>query len=403
MDDKDCVAVFNDQDPAGTGGTKHQGVIQKLRGPLSQLRVDVIRQAFGQLPLNNSAAVDASAVHAKYQAEMHPDVRAGIISDEEAVDEFCDTFELDTEDHAVTEKGFTNYYLNVSAMIDDDDDFADLLRSCWGLSAKDPPPMSFKQKADGSYVAAPAAAQHHGNVIAWKHEAGMLENIAAEKSMKRTGAGSARTQKSSFALSHDAQGATAAEKPLMGKGGKKRIPNNTGNLVRMSLRVDANDLPPTIPQSPKQQPQDDDGDMVAGSAGRTRHPQGVSENKTLSPYAMRNLGTESPFGQDSYASSPSPSKSSRSSGNAASFRETSSPSKRGGSANLMSLRDHMDSPTTSSSPSKFRSSPKPKSLRDQLSPKSKSLRDQISPKSKSLRGQVTSSPKTKSLRDQVGL
>ena len=72
--------------------------------------------------------------------------------------EFNDTFELDTDDMAVTSKGFEEYYMNLSAMIASDDDFLDLLRGSWGLSSSDPAPNNFKQKADGTYVAAPAAA-----------------------------------------------------------------------------------------------------------------------------------------------------------------------------------------------------------------------------------------------------
>ena len=57
LEEKDCVAIFNDQDPAGTGATRYGGIIAKLRGQVSKSRIDVIRQAYGQLPKNNVANV----------------------------------------------------------------------------------------------------------------------------------------------------------------------------------------------------------------------------------------------------------------------------------------------------------------------------------------------------------
>jgi Ca2+-binding EF-hand superfamily protein len=323
MDEKDCVAVFNAQDPAGTGATNHQGIIQKLRGPMGQSRVDIIRQAYGQLPKNNAAAVSADTLQARFQANMHPDVRVGKMRGSQAVTEFNDTFELDANDLAVTAKGFENYYSNLGAMIDSDEEFADLLRSCWGLSSKEPPPMNFKQTADGTFVAAPAAAQHHGNVIAWKHEAGILEKSAVKSGVRKTGSGF--TQKSSFTLSHNAVGDTAVEKPLFGKGGKKRM-GNSADLVRQALKVDARKLAPTGGVMTRTQTvgsateESDSFGPAAGSVSVARHPHGVRENRTLSTFAQKHSGTETPYG----VSSP-----------------TEKGPQSGGGTKVMSLRDHI--------------------------------------------------------------
>ena len=205
---------------------------------MGQSRVDIIRQAYGQLPKNNAAAVSATLFKLD-SGEHAPRCKMGKMRGSRH--EFNDT-ELDANDLAEPAKGFENYYSNLGAMIDSDEEFADLLRSCWGLSSKEPPPMNFKQTADGTFVAAPAAAQHHGNVIAWKHEAGILEKSAVKSGVRKTGSGF--TQKSSFTLSHNAVGDTAVEKPLFGKGGKKRM-GNSADLVRQALKVDARKLAPT--------------------------------------------------------------------------------------------------------------------------------------------------------------
>ncbi|RLN56343.1 hypothetical protein BBJ28_00001539 [Nothophytophthora sp. Chile5] len=108
-----------------------------VREPMNERRQLVVRVAFDALDRMGSGELDAVDVAAAFDARRLPEVLAGRKTDREAYAEFLDTFGLTTErqrERRVSFDAWERYYANVSATIDEDDHFEQLMRNAWHLS-----------------------------------------------------------------------------------------------------------------------------------------------------------------------------------------------------------------------------------------------------------------------------
>ena len=83
-------------------------------------RRNLVSQAFGKLDKNGNGTIEFDDLKDVYNARMHPDVKAGKKTEQEALLEFLETFEAhhnsqtgDVPDNIITKDEFMEYYQNV--------------------------------------------------------------------------------------------------------------------------------------------------------------------------------------------------------------------------------------------------------------------------------------------------
>ena len=135
-----------------SGDIDYDEFLRIIRGPLSLNRQKILKQAFIKLDLNGDGVVTLDEIRRnflyflnlieKYNAKLHPEVRAGKKNEEEVLIDFLDTFEQhhalltgdqSARDGNVTWDEFLEYYNNISCSIDDDRYFELMIRNAWNL------------------------------------------------------------------------------------------------------------------------------------------------------------------------------------------------------------------------------------------------------------------------------
>ncbi len=101
---------------------------------MNAFRKKYIRLAYEKLDINKDGSVRLDDIAKIYDASKHPDVLQGKKSPEQVFREFMSLWDTQDKDGIVTFEEFCDYYSDVSASIDDDDYFAQMMRSAWKLA-----------------------------------------------------------------------------------------------------------------------------------------------------------------------------------------------------------------------------------------------------------------------------
>jgi Ca2+-binding EF-hand superfamily protein len=114
--------------------------IRAVRGPMNATRKKVVANAFKKLDKDSSGWIDISDIRGVYVANKHPDVISGKKTEDQILQEFLETFETahamrnnEAPNYVVTKEEFDEYYNNISASIDDDAYFQQMMISAWKL------------------------------------------------------------------------------------------------------------------------------------------------------------------------------------------------------------------------------------------------------------------------------
>lgn len=103
-----------------------------LRGPLSPQREDLLRQVYQALDTRRERVVPMEQVKNNFRGDGHPLVTIGGQSHKDALDHILKYFEVRGKlPPKVTFEKFRDYYADLGSAIDDDDYFADIVRSNW--------------------------------------------------------------------------------------------------------------------------------------------------------------------------------------------------------------------------------------------------------------------------------
>jgi Ca2+-binding EF-hand superfamily protein len=101
--------------------------MRSVIGDMNSFRKGMVRRAFDKLDSNKNGIIEIDDIKSFYNAKQHPDVKAGKKTEDEALSEFLDTFELhhslkhpEDKDRKINIREFNEYYNNVSASIDND-------------------------------------------------------------------------------------------------------------------------------------------------------------------------------------------------------------------------------------------------------------------------------------------
>lgn len=133
--------IFKIFDLNQDGALSYDEFLAGVRGQLSEFRIYLVQKAFDKLDPTNQGFVDIQEMFSQYSVDRHPAVVEGRKSEEQVLAEFFDTFEVHhnltvggSNDPRVSREEFLTYYDNVSATIQDDEAFANVIDATWDIS-----------------------------------------------------------------------------------------------------------------------------------------------------------------------------------------------------------------------------------------------------------------------------
>lgn len=104
-----------------------------IRGRPNETRQEVIDRAFAKFDLDGSGLVQSADLAVVYDCSQHPQVIAGEMTDQEVFAEFLAAFGDKNGDGSITTAEWNDYYAAVSASIDHDEHFVEMMVSAWKL------------------------------------------------------------------------------------------------------------------------------------------------------------------------------------------------------------------------------------------------------------------------------
>jgi len=132
--------LFKVFDRDGSGGIDYEEFLRGVRGAMNDFRKGLAMKAFRIMDKDGSGQLEIDDIRQRYNAKMHPDVKAGKKTEDEVLYEFIDTFEQhhsenteDARDGTVTQGEWIEYYNNVSMSVDRDDYFELMMNNAWNL------------------------------------------------------------------------------------------------------------------------------------------------------------------------------------------------------------------------------------------------------------------------------
>jgi len=132
--------LFKVFDRDGSGTIDYDEFLRGVRGAMNDFRKGLAMKAFKIMDKDGSGQLEIDDIRQRYNAKMHPDVKAGKKTEDEILYEFIDTFEQhhsenkdDARDGTVTQGEWVEYYNNVSMSVDRDDYFELMMNQTWNL------------------------------------------------------------------------------------------------------------------------------------------------------------------------------------------------------------------------------------------------------------------------------
>jgi len=137
--EQEMSALFALFDIYGYGYINYDEFMFAVRGQIHPRRRQLIAWAWYTIDYNKEGCVDPEEVIGRYNAAMHPDVKSNFKNPQECFRDFLKAFEVSGEiPGKVSRVEFENYYYNVSASIERDEYFEQLMRWVWNLNDNSP-------------------------------------------------------------------------------------------------------------------------------------------------------------------------------------------------------------------------------------------------------------------------
>jgi Ca2+-binding EF-hand superfamily protein len=152
LSDEEISNLFAYFDKDNTGLINYINFINAIRGPMSQKRILILKEAFKKLDLDKGGQVEIGEIKSQFNAKNDKDVKLGEKTEEEVYTEFVDTFQMNHDNRVgprnkrVTLDEFLDYYNYISMGIEDDAYFISLIQNSWKLN----PYNKFNQNDLGS-------------------------------------------------------------------------------------------------------------------------------------------------------------------------------------------------------------------------------------------------------------
>ena len=115
------------------GVVSYDEFLYGIRGAPNEKRMEVIDAAFVKFDKDGSGEIRANDLRVCYDCSNHPKVISGEMTDEEVFTEFLASFGDKNGDGVITKAEWNDYYAAVSANIDNDEHFCQLMARAWNL------------------------------------------------------------------------------------------------------------------------------------------------------------------------------------------------------------------------------------------------------------------------------
>jgi len=100
---------------------------------VNAFRQGIIRKAYEKLDVNGDGSVKLEDIAKLYDVSKNPDVLSGKKDPKEVYMEFMKQWDTQVADGIVTFSEFLDYFSYISASIDSDQYFAEMMKSAWRL------------------------------------------------------------------------------------------------------------------------------------------------------------------------------------------------------------------------------------------------------------------------------
>ena len=138
--DEEKKKIFNNFDKNNTETINYTELIKGLVGEMNKYRNKIIEKVFEKLDKQNTGKVSFDTIINSYDPYKHPQVLSGERNAQEVLCRFIDLFEYhfnllnpDKDNEEVTKDEFIEFYNYISACIDDDKYFENVMSRVWGL------------------------------------------------------------------------------------------------------------------------------------------------------------------------------------------------------------------------------------------------------------------------------
>jgi len=127
--------IFIHFDHDRTGYISVDDFLLGIRGDLSERRKRIVRAAFNSIDTDGAGYITVDEIVSCYDMTWHPDVRSGKKTLKEATLEFMAMWENGHPQSEISQQEFEEHYKDISASIDDDDVFEQMMRNAWRIDA----------------------------------------------------------------------------------------------------------------------------------------------------------------------------------------------------------------------------------------------------------------------------
>jgi Ca2+-binding EF-hand superfamily protein len=98
---------------------------------LNESRLACVRKAYSILDVNGDGLVKLDDIARIYDASKHPEVQSGSKSERDIFMEFMSLWETQEKDGIITFDEFSQYYSDISAGVDSDEEFEAIMQNAW--------------------------------------------------------------------------------------------------------------------------------------------------------------------------------------------------------------------------------------------------------------------------------
>ncbi|EQC41446.1 hypothetical protein SDRG_01414 [Saprolegnia diclina VS20] len=134
VDGDELNTIFRYFDRDGNGRITLDELLRGLRGRMAKRRILLVRMAFNVLDASKDGLVSMDELASRFDTSHHPDVLSGRLTPHAALHQFLSIFDA-TE--TIDWHHFLGYYKDLSAGIENDDEFELIVRNAWHLSGGD--------------------------------------------------------------------------------------------------------------------------------------------------------------------------------------------------------------------------------------------------------------------------
>ena len=135
LSDGDFDGIFKFFDSSGDGSIDIHEFAARLRGTMKDSRVTIIKEVFNNLDKTGDGFVTVDDLRGVYDVHANPDVSAGSVSADVALQNFLAQWDLFEKDGKISVDDFIEYYHDLGSLIDDDVYFEWMIRSAWKIGS----------------------------------------------------------------------------------------------------------------------------------------------------------------------------------------------------------------------------------------------------------------------------